>query len=98
MVKDLFGNEVDLAEMARLPFTGKKKRKEPVPRGYAAPPGTGPAGETCKTCEHIVRVKYHNNTYRKCRLREATWNHSGGTDIRAKFPACRFWEKEKDER
>lgn len=97
MVLDMFGNEVSLAELARQPFNGRKKRKEPVPRGYAAPPGTGPKDETCKTCKHIVRVHYHDKTYLKCQLREATWTHGGGSDIRAKFPACRFWEKEVPE-
>lgn len=90
MVQDLFGNEVNLAEMARLPFAGKKKRRE-IPHGNAAPIGSGPKGETCKTCEHIVRVQYHDKTYLKCNLRKANWTHGYGSDIRAKWPACSFW-------
>jgi hypothetical protein len=57
-------------------------------RGYAAPPGTGPAGQTCGTCEHIVR----GAKYRKCELIRAKWTHGPGTDILARSAACNKWE------
>lgn len=55
-------------------------------------PGTGPAGESCKTCRHLSPVEYHNKHYLKCGLMRALWSHGPGTDIRAKWPACRAWE------
>lgn len=63
--------------------------------GYAARPGSGPEGETCKTCEHIAR-KEMGKTYLKCGLMQAQWTGGPGTDIRASAPACSKWlAKEK---
>jgi len=66
-----------------------------VPRsaahGYAAPPGTGPKGETCGTCLHRELKKYAN-VYYKCGLMRACWTGGQGTDIRVRSPACRLWE------
>lgn len=65
--------------------------RKPLPTGgYAARPGSGPAGETCKTCRHFRRVKHHDKTYLKCNLVE--WTHGAGTDIKASAEACRRWE------
>lgn len=65
--------------------------RQPLPKGgYAARPGTGPASETCKTCRHLRRVKWHRKAYFKCGLVRAT--HGPGTDIRAGAAACREWE------
>lgn len=85
-MKDLLGNEVTPVEAHR-----QMGRKCPVPRGYAAPPGTGPTGETCKSCVHIARIRMAK-TYLKCELRRSSWTGGGGTDIRASAPACRHWE------
>lgn len=52
--------------------------------GYAAPPGTGPAGETCRTCAHMTGRRFH-----KCRLGLVT--SGAATDIRTSAPACRLW-------
>lgn len=71
---------------------GRGKRREPVPAGYAALPGTGPEGETCKTCKNMVRVTFAK-TYRKCGLMRAQWTGGGKTDVRARSPACKRWEK-----
>lgn len=72
--------------------TIKERGKHYVePRGYAAPPGGGPAGETCATCEHIVRYL----RFRKCDLRRRAWSHGRGTDILATAPACKSWEAAK---
>lgn len=61
--------------------------------GYAAPPGTGPKGETCKSCKHICRHHDYKHTYIKCGVIRHRWTHGLGTDIRVKSPACRLWEK-----
>ena len=59
-------------------------------RGHAAQPGTGPEGETCKTCKHYVR-KRMAKVYRKCGLMQEHWTGGAGTDIRAGDPACEKW-------
>lgn len=85
-MRDMFGNEITIEQARAL-----KKRKAPVPNGYAAAPGTGPAGETCKTCLHLARVKYAN-VYMKCGLMKKQWTGGGATDVLARSPACRRWE------
>lgn len=71
----------------------KKRGKHYVqPRGYADHPGTGPAGETCKSCKHIHRNQ-QAKVYLKCELTRACWTGGGKTDIRAGSPACSKWEK-----
>ncbi len=65
---------------------------------YAAEPGTGPAGETCKSCKHIVRRQYivrrqWDKVYLKCGLTKPYWTKGPGTDIKAGSPACSKWEK-----
>lgn len=61
----------------------------PRRRGHAAMPGTGPKGETCRTCVHLVRHRMAK-TYLKCDL--IRWTSGPGTDVRAKDPACSRWE------
>lgn len=61
-------------------------------RGHADVPGHGPKGETCGTCEHIVRIRGGSRNYLKCELARKYWTAGYGTDIRAKDPACRQWE------
>lgn len=56
-------------------------------QGYAASPGTGPAGETCGSCAHCVRRK----RYYKCGLNQASWTASRATDILKHAPACVRW-------
>lgn len=74
---DMFGQEAPPA------------RKGTQPRGYYAPPGTGPEGETCGSCRHIsLRGKY-----RKCTLNRDRWTNGPGTDILARAPACSSWEE-----
>lgn len=70
-----------------------KNRVAAQPRGYAALPGTGPEGETCKSCRHIVRLDEYAKVYRKCGLVRDRWTHGPGTDIKAGKPACRRWER-----
>jgi hypothetical protein len=64
----------------------------PPKRGHAAPPGTGPAGETCKSCRYYLRVPYHDKVWLKCKMSIHRWTHGAGSDIRASDPACRCWE------
>lgn len=71
------------------------KSQTPPPKGYAARPGTGPAGETCRTCKHMYR-KLMSKTYLKCLLRKQFWTGGRGSDVLARSPACSFWERKED--
>ena len=79
----------NIADWWDQPMRPKKKRDESA-RGSAAPIGTGPAGETCRTCAH-VRSHTTAKTYYKCALVKATCGPK--TDIRLKWAACSKWEK-----
>lgn len=70
----------------------RSKKSGPVPAGYAAPPGSGPAGETCGSCKHLYRNQLAK-TYLKCELMHASWTGGGKTDVRARSPACSRWER-----
>lgn len=87
MTKDLFGMERSLTPRERKGL----KKGGPQPRGHVAPPGTGPKGETCGSCKHLFRNQM-SKTYLKCGLARAKWTGGGGSDVRAKHPACRMWE------
>lgn len=89
---DLFGTPIKPKDLPATP--GIKRKRNMEPRGYAAPPGSGPVGETCRSCVHIYRRQFAK-TYIKCDLIKAT----GGpkTDIRAGSPACSRWEKRPPE-
>jgi hypothetical protein len=78
-IRDLWG----------APILPEKRRGSKI-KGYAYPPGTGPAGETCQTCAHLCRLQ-HAKTYFKCGLIRPNWTHGPGTDIRARSPACKLW-------
>lgn len=81
-----------------VPEPSKARRKPTVKKGYAAMPGTGPEGETCKTCEHCKRFggPGGGKHFIKCNLMKRAWTSGEGTDILARSPACRNWEKAKD--
>jgi hypothetical protein len=65
----------------------------PIPKGlYADRPGTGPEGETCGSCNHLAR-KCLARTYLKCALMQGKWTGGGGTDVKARAPACSKWER-----
>jgi hypothetical protein len=62
-------------------------------------------GETCGSCELLVRVGWHNRTYLKCTLGLAPGRpldeapyaaHSAQTDCRAWWPACVNWKPTVD--
>lgn len=61
-------------------------------RCTAARSGTGPPGETCRSCRHCCRLPHASKTFLKCGLCERQWTHGPGSDIRARWPACKFWE------
>jgi len=89
MMRDMFGNEVTVAEARAM--LAKKGRRPTQKRGGADKPGTGPQGETCKTCRHIYRNEMAK-TYLKCGLMRAVWTGGPATDIKASWPACSKWE------
>jgi len=59
-----------------------------------APIGSGPEGRRCGDCAAYSHVEYHDKTYRKCAKMQRWWTHGAGSDIRAKWPACREFEPE----
>lgn len=90
---DLFGYPVrDLSTLRQ------RKENAGKPQGYAAPPGTGPRGETCGSCEFAVRRNGGKRNFWKCakllRL-GGKWTAGYGTDIRLKSPACKHWQIHK---
>jgi len=86
MDTNLFG------EVVVEPVRKISQRNPTRPKGYAAPPGSGPAGETCRSCKHYVRKHYHRYVHLKCGLMQAAWTHGPGSDIRASSMACKKWE------
>jgi hypothetical protein len=75
-------------------LAGVVARKPTAKNGYAAPPGTGPAGETCKGCAHKRSMgNYGSKHFIKCELRRSTWTHGEGTDILASAAACSQFER-----
>jgi len=76
-------------EPARGYGSGTRKKKT----GYAADPGTGPEGETCKSCKFKTKKPWTEGHYLKCLLMREHWTGGAGTDIKARSPACRYWEK-----
>lgn len=76
-------------DMGRDPLnTARIRRNGATP----AEIGTGPEGETCKTCKFATYIE-HANRYYKCVLMKNSWTAGPGTDIRLKWAACSFWEK-----
>ena len=67
-------------------------RKAGTDNGYPRPPGSGPDGETCRSCAHYCRTG-NGGKFLKCALLRARWTHGPGTDIKAKSPACELWAK-----
>lgn len=65
------------------------------PRGYYAPPGTGPAGESCGTCAHHV-TRSLSKTYHKCALAESKWTGGRASDILVRAAACKGWQAKEE--
>ena len=68
----------------------RRKRRKPKPSGHAARPGSGPAGETCDSCQHLARIQMAK-TYLKCGLARAIWTGGRKSDVRARDAACSKW-------
>jgi hypothetical protein len=90
--------QLDLFELAAGPMLTPAQRRAIAPKrkakanGYAKRPGSGPQGETCKSCAHLRRVQSGaRRTFRKCALLERNWTCGPGTDILASAPACSLW-------
>ena len=68
-----------------------RRRESARPRGYAAPPGSGPDGKACKDCAH---KRLHESGARKrfwkCALIKPT--KGAATDILMRSPACSRFE------
>lgn len=79
-------------ELFTLPASALKARRLSNKRGHIQPPGTGPAGETCRTCRYLSRSTGHAKTYLKCWLAKAFWTGGTATDVREGDAACRRWE------
>lgn len=96
-MSDLFGGKLPQAITCKTQdgreVEVKKRGKHYVePRGYYAPPGTGPAGETCSTCRHHT-IKVYSKRYHKCAKASALWTGGRASDILTKASACKGWEK-----
>lgn len=72
-------------DIPAIPVRGKHYIQ---PRGYAAMPGTGPAGSTCGNCQYAQRFR----RWIKCTLVARKWTGGRATDILARSPGCRNWE------
>ncbi len=83
-LRNIFGEPIALP-----PKRGKHYVK---PSGHAAPPGSGPKGETCKTCRHLVRVQGGAKRYPKCGMAKGGWTHGRASDVLVSSPACSRWE------
>lgn len=71
-------------------FDKPRKHTKLPGEGYAASPGSGPRGETCRSCRHLRRLDGRKATWNKCRL--VKWSSTKNTDIRLDAPACLRWE------
>lgn len=89
------------AGAGRVPFASEEAeaaaRLRLLPRsgvkiGYAARPGSGPAGETCASCRHLARRHVESaRVFRKCALMRDHWTDGIGSDVELSAPACRRW-------
>lgn len=94
---DLFGMEtyeagesLQISTRPALVLTPAKPRGKHYvePRGYVAPPGTGPEGMKCKNCAHYTHQGGVSGAYPKCGANRARWTGGRGSDILANAPAC----------
>lgn len=101
---DLFGMETEdsgewmwvptRAPLVLAPSPRVRGKHYVEPRGYAAPPGTGPEGKTCRDCAHYARnYTGSGKSFPKCNLARAKWTGGRGSDILARAPACNRFEE-----
>lgn len=84
-MKDLFGVEVS-------PLARRQIRR--ADKAHADAPGTGPQGETCGSCGHLVERQF-SRSYYKCVLQRQLWTGGLGTDVRLKDRSCSKWITKK---
>jgi hypothetical protein len=75
-------------------LTISRPKKPEYGRGYPCQPGTGPSGETCRSCANYAHNRGsegRSKPYPKCWLMVKFWTNGPGTDIKAKSPACKYW-------
>lgn len=90
-MNDLFGNPVIITDKN----IGDPDRRYRNARGYAAPPGSGPAGETCASCIHsYLHHRSGSKNWYKCALVKPT--KGAATDLRLKWAACSRWEADNE--
>jgi hypothetical protein len=68
-------------------------KRVPVLKGHASLPGSGPSGETCRSCKHKAYQGGCAGDYIKCGLMRANWTRGRATDIRARDAACDKWAR-----
>jgi hypothetical protein len=94
---DLFGRPLDAGAMTDAERKRALRQASETPRGYVMPSGTGPRGETCKSCRHsaVKQPRGGSGNYWGCLLfdRDSGWTHGPRTDIRLRYAACSKWEK-----
>jgi len=92
-------NQLQLFNLEGVPGGPAIARPATRPRkgGYAAPPGTGPEGQSCGTCGHYRRAHHQAGVFLKCGLLQHCWTHGPGTDIKAGSPSCRLWEAQAED-
>lgn len=89
--------QLDLIALAAGPMLTTEQRKKlaapcgKAKRGHVMPPGTGPKGETCGSCQYLFRRRMAK-VYLKCHLNQAKWSRGGKTDVRLRDHACSKWE------
>jgi hypothetical protein len=89
---DLFGNLIIEAPPVKRSITGKKRTNTKA-KGYADRPGTGPQGETCKSCHHVYPNEMRSGrVFWKCSLMKHCWTGGRGSDVLVNSPACKRWE------
>ncbi len=86
-MNDLFGQDID----ERTIPVSQPQRRVTRPNGYARRPGSGPAGQTCKTCVHCVGTGAHKHIFYKCLVIRHRWTAGPGTDILLRSPACEMF-------
>lgn len=81
-----------MTELMQLPLhVIEQAKRHTRRRGHAGDPGSGPKGQTCRSCEHYTHQGNVAGSYPKCGLVRANWTRGPGTDIRARDPACDKW-------
>lgn len=86
---DLFGGELPVDRRYRFD-PGEGARVRPFLGLTPALPGSGPKGESCRSCAHAVRITYSKAFYKCGRVRDF-WTNSVRTDIKLRWPACSEW-------